>query len=97
MDWLGSPHWAMDWLGSLSGHALGETISLKGWIGAGPYLFEAGLLLFGTGQSHMDVLSLDPGYLFVHSLCGLSLVLYVWPRASAYPIFLPNLAPSSMH
>ena len=47
----------MDW---------GGTISLKAWIGAGPALFEAGLLLFGMGQSHMDVLSLDPGYL---SLC----------------------------
>ena len=47
----------MDW---------GATISLKAWIGAGPSLFEAGLLLFRMEQSHMDVLSLDPGYL---SLC----------------------------
>ena len=47
----------MDW---------GGTISLKACIGAAPSLFEAGLLIFGMGQSHMDVLSLDPGYL---SLC----------------------------
>ena len=47
----------MDW---------GETVSLEAWIGEGPSLFEAGLLLFGKGQSHMDVLSLNPGYL---SLC----------------------------
>ena len=47
----------MDW---------GGTISLKAWIGAGPSLFDAGLFLFGMGQSHMDVLSLDPEYL---SLC----------------------------
>ena len=47
----------MDW---------GGTISLKAWIGAGPSLFEARLLLFGMRQSHMDVLSLDLGY---PSLC----------------------------
>ena len=47
----------MDW---------GGTFSLRAMRGAGPSLFEAGLLLFGMGQSHMDVLSLDPGYL---SLC----------------------------
>ena len=51
------PRPGMDW---------GGTISVKAWIGAGPSLFDAGLLLFGMGQSHMDVLSLDPGYL---SLC----------------------------
>ena len=49
----------MDW---------GGTISLKACIAAGPSLFEARLLLFGMGQSHVDVLSLDPGYL---SLCTL--------------------------
>ena len=47
----------MDWAG---------TISLKAWFGAGPALFEAGVLPFGMGPSHMDVLPLDPGYL---SLC----------------------------
>ena len=41
----------------------GGTISLKALIGAGPSLFEAGLLLLGMGQSHMDVLSLDQRYL----------------------------------
>ena len=45
---------------------LGATISLKAWIGAGPSLLEAGLILFGMGQSHMDGVSLDLGYL---SLC----------------------------
>ena len=44
----------------------GGTISLTALIGAGPSLFEAGLLVFGMEQSHMDVLSLDPGFL---SLC----------------------------
>ena len=44
----------MDW---------GGTIALKAWIRAGPSLFKAGLLLFAMGDSHMDVLSLDPGYL----------------------------------
>ena len=46
----------MDW---------GGTFSLKAWIEAGPSLFKAGLLLFGMGQSHMDVLSLDWGYVFL--------------------------------
>ena len=44
---------------------LSGTISLKAWIGAEPSLLEAGLILFGMGQSHMDVLSLDLGYLFL--------------------------------
>ena len=44
----------------------GGIMSLKAWIGAGPALFEAGLLFFGIGYSHMYVLSLDAGYL---SLC----------------------------
>ena len=44
----------------------GGTTSLKAWIRAGTALFETGLPLFGMGQSHMDVLSLDPGCI---SLC----------------------------
>ena len=47
----------MDW---------GGIISFKAWIGARASFFEAGLHLFPMGQSHMDVLSVDPGYL---SLC----------------------------
>ena len=47
----------MDW---------GGTFSPKPSIGAGPSLSEAGLILFGMGKSHMDVLLLDPGYI---SLC----------------------------
>ena len=47
----------MDW---------GGTFSPKAWIGAGRSLFEARLILFGIGKSHMDVLLLDPGYI---SLC----------------------------
>ena len=66
MDWLGSPSWAMDWLGSLSGHGLGRDHLSKGLDWEGQSLFEAGLLIIGMGQSDMDVLSLDPGYL---SLC----------------------------
>ena len=76
----------------------GEIISLKAWIRAAPSLFEAGLLPFGMGQSHIEVLSLDPGYL---SLCthsaGWVYVSTCYPGASAYPIFLPELSPSSMH
>ena len=48
----------MDW---------GGTISLEAWFGAGLSLLEAGLSLFGIGQCHMDVVSVDPGYF---SLCG---------------------------
>ena len=79
MVWLGYLSSAMDWLGFLSWAWIGEGLSLKAWIGAGPSLLEAGQSLLGKGQSHhvSDVLSLDPGYISMHSLCGPGLGLFL--------------------
>ena len=70
MDWLGSPPWAMGWLDSLSGHVLPWDHPSQGLDSGKPSLFDAGLLLFGNGQSQMDVLSLDPGYLLLCTHCA---------------------------
>ena len=61
-DWWGSFSKGLDW---------GGTIPLKAWIGAGPSLLEAGLSLFGIGQSHhrCAVIGLRIS-LHLYSLCG---------------------------
>ena len=59
----------MDW---------GGTISLKAWIGARPFLFEAGLIFFWDWTiSHGCALMGPEISLFVHSLCRPGLGVYM--------------------
>ena len=79
MDWLGfSPGPLIGWILS-PGMDWGGTISLNAWMGAGLTLSEAGLSLFGMGQSHhgIDLNRTQDISFFLHYLCGPGLGLYM--------------------
>ena len=83
MDWLGSPSWAMDSLGSLFWAWIGEVLSLRASTRAGPSLSRpdsGGTISLGGGtilpwdrtiSPCVRCALIEPGiFLHVHSLCG---------------------------